>query len=411
MSSPAATFSQSAWRTPMVILLCGALIGILGFGPRAGLGLFLTPMSNANGWGRDVFALAIAIQMLMWGACQPFAGMIADRYGAARVLTAGTLLYAGGFFLMAYSSAPLALYLTAGVIVGLGLAGASFTIVIGAFGKLLPERMRLIGFGAGAASGSFGQFLFAPVTVALIGAFEWQMSLLILACFVLLIIPLTPMLSTPTLDQAAAQRQQSLRSALSEAASHRSYILLVIGFFTCGFQLFFITVHLPSYLVDQGLPAWVGGWTIAVIGLFNIFGSLFSGWLSSRMPKRYILSAIYGLRSLAIMAFILLPITWVSSIVFGAVMGFLWLSTVAPTNGLIAVMFGVRWLSTLAGIAFFSHQVGGFLGVWIGGLVFETTGSYTIIWWLTILSGFLSAIINLPIVEKPVVRAPVPAPA
>jgi MFS family permease len=201
-------------------------------------------MSTANGWGRDVFALAIAIQMLLWGACQPFAGMIADRYGAARVLVAGTLLYALGFVLMAYSSTPLALYLTAGVIVGLGLAGASFTIVIGAFGKLLPERMRLIGFGAGAASGSFGQFLFAPVTVMLIGAFEWQMALLILSCFVLLIIPLTPMLATPV-DQAATMRQQSLRSALSEAASHRSYILLVIGFFTCGFQLFFITVH-PS---------------------------------------------------------------------------------------------------------------------------------------------------------------------
>jgi MFS family permease len=412
MSSIAAIASRGTWRTPLVILLCGCLIGVIGFGPRATLGFFLTPMSTAHDWGRDVFALAIAIQMLLWGAGQPFAGAIADRYGAGRVLIGGAILYCIGFALMAYSTTPFMLYLTAGVIIGFGLSGSSFTIVLGAFGKLMPERWRLLSFGAGAGAGSFGQFLFAPIAVGLIGAFDWQITLLIFALIVLLIVPLTPALVTPPLDaKAQGAMQQPLKHALTEAFGYRSYILLVTGFFTCGFQLFFITVHLPAFLVDQGLPAAVGGWTIAVIGLFNIFGSLFSGWLSGRMPKRYVLSLIYALRSVAIMAFILLPITPTSSLIFGAVIGFLWLSTVAPTNGLIALMFGTRWLTTLAGVAFFSHQVGGFLGVWIGGIVFETAGSYDVIWWLTILTGFVSALINLPIVEKPIPRAALPAAA
>ena len=315
--------------------------------------------------------------------------------------------------MMAYATTPLMLDLSAGVFIGFGLAGCAFSIVLSAFGKLLPESWRSLAFGAGAAAGSFGQFLYAPLTVSLMGTVGWQETLVIFAVIMLLVLPLSFALATSgTAHGSQGAAPQSLRQALVEASGQRSYLLLVLGFFTCGFQLAFITVHMPAYLVDQGLSADVGGWTIGVIGLFNIVGSLMSGWLSNYMPKRYILSIIYFGRALAVLAFILLPVTPASAIVFGAVMGLLWLSTVAPTNGIIALMFGTRWLATLAGLAFFSHQVGGFLGVWLGGLVFVRTGSYDAVWWLSILFGVLSAVINLPIVEKPVVRAgAVPAAA
>ena len=331
--------------------------------------------------------------------------MLADRFGVVRVLWGGAILYAIGLAMMAYSTTPLMLNLSAGVFIGFGLAGCSFGIVLSAFGKLLPERWRSLAFGAGAAAGSFGQFLYSPLTVSLIDAVGWQETLLTFAsscCWCCR----SRSRSRPAKPDGRrpGAAQQSLRHALSEAFAHRSYVLLVLGFFTCGFQLAFITVHLPAYLVDRGLSSDVGGWTIAVIGLFNVVGSLMSGWLGNHMPKRYILSVIYFGRALAVLAFIMFPVTPLSSILFGAVMGFLWLSTVAPTNGIIAVMFGTRWLATLAGFAFFSHQVGGFLGVWLGGVVFERTGSYDAVWWLSILFGVLSAVINLPIVEKPVVR-------
>jgi MFS family permease len=399
------------WRTPAVILACGCLIGALGFGPRSALGMFLTPISSAHDWGRDVVALAVAIQMLLWGACQPFAGAIADRFGAVRVLTVGSMLYAAGLVLTVYSTTPVMLQLTAGVLTGLGLAGSSFTVVLGAFGKLMPDRWRSLSFGAGTAAGSFGQFLFSPLAVALMERFGWQHTLLIFAAVVLFIMPLARALATPRVEPAAGPvSHQSVTQALGEALSHRSYLLLVLGYFTCGFQLFFITVHLPAYLVDRGLPAEIGAWTIGVIGLFNIVGSLTSGWLSDRMPKRYLLALIYLVRSLAVLAFVLLPTSPVSALVFGAVMGLLWLSTIPPTNGLVALMFGTRWLTMLAGLAFFSHQVGGFLGVWLGGFIYERTGSYDLIWWLSILFGLLSALINVPIVEKPVLRTE-PRPA
>jgi MFS family permease len=378
---------------------------MIGFGPRSALGLFLTPMSATNGWGRDVFALALAIQMLMWGACQPFAGAIADRFGASRVLAGGAVLYALGLVLMAYSTTPAMLHLTGGVLLGFGLAGCSFPTVLGALGKLMPVEWRSLAFGAGTAAGSFGQFLFSPVAVGLIDGFGWQGTLLIFAAVVLTIMPLALALSTPPAEAGrSALAQQSVTHALAEAFGHRSYVLLVLGYFTCGFQLFFIAVHLPAYLVDRGLGAEVGAWTIAVIGLTNIVGSVAAGWLSDRIPKRYLLALIYALRSLAVLAFIVLPISPASSLMFGAAMGLLWLSTVPPTNGLVALMFGTRWLTMLSGLAFFSHQVGGFLGVWLGGLLFESTGSYDAIWWLSILLGFLSAAINLPIIERPVVR-------
>jgi len=398
--------STIGWRTPAVIVLCGCLVSMLSFGPRATLGLFLTPMSQVNGWDRDVFGLALAIQNLLWGIGQPFAGAFADRYGTLRVMCVGGILYALGLALMAYSSSAGMLDLAAGVLIGFGLSGCSFSVVLAAFGKLLPENWRLLAFGAGTAAGSFGQFLYSPLAVSLMDSFGWQNALLIFAAGMLLVVPLSIAIATapsgPGVSSGTAQ--QSLGQALREAVGHRSYMLLVLGFFTCGFQLAFITVHMPAFLVDRGLSAQVGGWTIAAIGLFNIAGSLASGWLGNLMPKRYLLSIIYLARAAAVLVFIMFPITPVSAILFGAAMGLLWLSTVAPTNGIIAVMFGTRWLATLAGLAFFSHQVGGFLGVWLGGIAYVKTGSYDAVWWLSILFGVLSAVINLPIVEEPVVR-------
>lgn len=407
MSKSSLSFSESQQRYFIIVLVAGCLIGVVGFGARSALGLFLPPMSAANSWGRDVFALALAIQVLMWGAALPLAGALADRFGIVQVMSSGAILYAIGLALMAYSTTPAMLNLSAGFIAGFGIAGSSFTLVLAAFGKLLPESWRSLAFGAGTAAGSFGQFLFSPLAVGLIGGFGWQNALLIFSVIVLLIVPLSLVLATPRTaiepTQTPAQKQ-SLMQALSEAFGHRSYVLLVLGFFTCGFQLLFITVHLPAYLVDRGLSADTGAWTLGVIGLFNIIGSLLAGWLGDRMPKRYLLSIIYLARSLAVVAFITLPVTPTSAIVFGAVMGLLWLSTVPPTSGLVALMFGTRWLATLFGFAFFSHQVGGFLGVWLGGVLFERTGSYDVIWWGSVILGVVSAIINLPIVEKPVAR-------
>jgi MFS family permease len=396
------------WRTPALILACGCLIALISFGARSGLGFFLTPMSSAHGWGRDVFALALAIQMLLWGAAQPVAGALADRYGATPVLSVGAVLYALGLASMAYASTAGMLHLTAGAVIGFGLAGASFTIVIGAFGKLMPPQWRSLAFGAGTAAGSFGQFVFSPLAVALIDSLGWQDTLVVFAAAVLLIMPLSLALAArrqPSGPAAVISRpQQSVAQALSEALGHKSYVLLVLGFFTCGFQIFFIAVHMPAYLVDRGLPAEVGGWTLATVGLFNILGAIIAGWLAGFIPMRYILSLIYFGRALAILIYIMLPPSTVATLVFGAVIGLFWLSTVPPTSGLVALMFGTRWLAMLFGFAFFSHQVGGFLGVWLGGVFFESTGSYDAVWWLSILLGLLSAVINLPIVERPVAR-------
>jgi len=407
MSSISTPGHAASWRTPLVIIVCGCVIAMLAFGPRSAAGQFLTPMSMNFGWGREVFSLALAIQNLLWGVGQPLAGAVADRFGTIRVLCGGAILYALGLALMANAHSPGMLHLSAGVLIGFGLSGCSFNLVIGALGKLVPEKMRGLAFGAGTAAGSFGQFLFSPLARALIDQFSWQSALLIFAAMMLLILPLSLALATPRAEPAGAPgsaANQSVTQALVEAFGHRSYVLLVLGFFTCGFQLAFVTVHLPAYLLDRGLSAEVGAWTIGVIGLFNIVGSLTSGWLMSRMPKRYILSVIYFLRALSIVAFVTLPMSTLSALIFGAVSGLLWLSTVPPTSALVAVMFGTRWLAMLFGFAFFSHQVGGFLGVLIGGIAFERTGSYDLVWWLSVLFGVLSAVINLPIVEKPVVR-------
>ncbi|MFN5666607.1 MFS transporter [Bradyrhizobium sp.] len=404
--------ASGTWRTPLVIIVCGCAIALLSFGPRSSLGFFVQPMGREFAWGRDVFGLAIALQNLLWGLGQPIAGAIADRFGLLRVMIVGALLYAAGLLLMRYSTSSLSLDISAGVLIGFGLSGSSFNLVLAAFSKLLPPEKRGIALGAGTAAGSFGQFLFAPFGVALIDNFGWQTALVVFSALMLLILPLSRALATPpaATKDVAPPDQQSFRTALAEAFGHRSYVLLVLGFFTCGFQLAFITIHLPAYLADRGIPATTGGWVVAAIGLFNIVGSLSVGWLQNFFPKRYLLSVIYFSRALATVAFISFPVTPFSAIAFGAVSGLLWLSSVPPTSALVALMFGTRWFSTLYGFAFVSHQVGGFLGVWLGGVVFEQFGSYTPIWWLSVLFGVLSALINLPIVEAPVAR-PVAQPA
>jgi MFS family permease len=404
--------AATSWRTSLVIIIGGCLIALLSFGPRSSLGFFVQPMSREFSWGRDVFGLALALQNLLWGLGQPVAGAIADRFGVVRVICAGAVLYAGGLLMMRYAATPLSLDLGAGVLVGFGLSGCSFNLVLSAFSKLLPPERRGIALGAGTAAGSFGQFLFAPFGVSMIDNFGWQTALTVFAGLMLLIVPLSLALATPpaTSSNMPVVEQQSFTTALAEAFGHRSYVLLVLGFFTCGFQLAFITVHLPAYLADRGIPAQTGGWVIAAIGLFNIIGSLGVGWLQNRFPKRYILSTIYFVRAMSIAAFISFPITSFSAIMFGAITGLTWLSTVPPTSALVALMFGTRWFSTLYGFSFVSHQVGGFLGVWLGGIVFESSGSYGPIWWLSALFGVLSALINLPIIEAPVAR-PVAQPA
>jgi MFS family permease len=407
--------STSSRVSPQIIVLCGCLIALITFGPRASAGLFQIPMTVEYGWGRDVFSLAIAIQNLLWGVGQPFAGAVADRFGAFRVLCGGALLYALGLVVMAYATSPGLMHLGAGFLIGFGLSGCSFNLVLGAFSKLLPEQWRPMAFGAGTAAGSFGQFLFPPIGNVLIDSLGWHQALVVFAGSVLLVMPLALALATrPGAAGAsgpAALPNQSIRQALSEAFQHRSYVLLVLGFFTCGFQLAFITAHLPAYLKDAGLSAAIGGWTLAVIGLANAFGSLASGWLSTRMSKRWLLAWIYFGRSIAIAAFILLPASPVTAIAFGVSIGLLWLSTVPPTSSLVMLMFGTRYMAMLYGFTFFSHQVGGFLGVWLGGRLYEAYGSYTAVWWLSIALGIASALINLPIKEQPVHRGPALQPA
>jgi MFS family permease len=398
---------------PEIIVASGCLIALITFGPRASAGLFQIPMTTAHGWGRDVFSFAIALQNLLWGVGQPFAGAVADRFGTLRVLCAGALLYAAGLVVMATSTSPGAMTIGAGVMIGFGLAGCSFNLVLGAFGKLLPEKWRPMAFGAGTAAGSFGQFLFPPVGNLMIESLGWQQALMIFGISVLAVLPLSLALATRGSGAggtAQTEPSQTIRQALAEAFQHRSYVLLVLGFFTCGFQLAFITAHMPAYLKDTGLPAWVGGWTLALIGLANAVGSLGAGWLSTRMPKRYILAFIYFARSAAIIFFLLMPPSPATALMFGVFIGLLWLSTVPPTSALVMVMFGTKYMAMLYGFAFFSHQLGGFLGVWLGGLMYERLGSYETVWWLSVALGLASAMINLPIVEKPVERvAPQPA--
>ena len=388
------------------VLACGAAIVTLSMGTRHGFGLWLLPITQEMGWTRQAFALAIAIQNLSWGLIGIFAGMAADRFGAFRVLLGGAVWYALGLAGMALSPTPTLFALTAGVLIGAAQAGTTYAVIYGVLGRQIAPEKRSWAMGVAAAAGSFGQFLMVPVEGWLIASLGWQQALLALSMAVLLIIPLAFGLREPGFQGAAPpKRDQTIGHALREAFSYPSFNLLMAGYFVCGFQVVFIGVHMPSYLKDNGLSPQVASYALALIGLFNVFGTYIAGTLGQRMPRRFILSFIYLARAVAISVFLLVPLSPLSVYIFSAVMGTLWLSTVPPTNATIAQIFGVQHLSMLGGFVFFSHQLGSFMGVWLGGYLYDATGSYDIVWYIAIGLGVLAGLVNLPIKEAPIQRA------
>jgi MFS family permease len=393
------------------VLACGAAVVTLSMGIRHGFGLWLQPITQTQGWSRETFAFAIAIQNLAWGLSGIFAGMMADRFGAFRVLLGGGVLYAIGLAGMAWSPTPLLFALTAGVLIGAAQAGTTYAVIYGVIGRQLDPAKRSWAMGVAAAAGSFGQFLMVPVEGFLISGFGWQQALLILAVIVLLITPLAFGLREPGFAGGAVhRREQSIGQALREAFRYPSFQLLMAGYFVCGFQVVFIGVHMPSYLKDKGMSPMVASYALALIGLFNVFGTYIAGTLGQKLAKRKILAFIYLGRALAITLFLWAPLTPMSVYIFSSVMGLLWLSTVPPTNATLAQIFGVAHLSMLGGFVFFSHQIGSFLGVWLGGLLYDRTGSYDVVWYLAIALGIFAAIVNLPVRETPIPRH-VPQPA
>lgn len=392
-SSPAKT---ALW----LVILCGCLIALLSFGPRSILGLFLVPVTEAQGWSREIFALSLAIQNIMWGVGQPVAGAIADKYGSGRVLAGGGFLYAAGLVLMAWAPTPLWLYLSAGVMIGLA-ASCSFSIVLAAFGRRVPAERQALVFGIGTAASSMGQFLFAPLGRSFIADHGWVQALIMLGVIMLAIPALAWALRGRSDSNAAADyiQDQTLTQAVRQALAHRSYVLLVIGFFVCGFHVAFITAHMPAYLDDLGMDPSLGAWSLALIGLFNVIGSLASGVIAGKYSKPIFLALIYLARAVVIALFLFLPVTPVTVLVFSATMGLLWLSTVPPTSALVAIMFGPKYMATLMGIVFLNHQIGAFLGVWLGGRLYDATGSYDVVWYLGIALGILAAIVHWPIRE------------
>lgn len=410
MSNPQAGLSRfPLWS----IVVCGCLIAAINFGPRSSMGFYLRPITMEHGWSRETFSLAMAWQNLMWGIGATFFGGFADRYGTARTLAIGAVIYAIGILAMGWAETPLAFH-GAGVLVGLGVAGSAFGIVMASFGRAVTAEKRSLVFGFATAAGSFGQFLFSPLTQGLIVTYGWRDSLVVLAGLMALI----PFLAIPLMGKPTAKmvhgRDQSIAAALKEAFGHRSYLLLTAGFFVCGFQIAFITTHFPAYLQDVGLdPKW-GVTALMLIGVFNIVGSLGSGVLGMRIPKRWLLSFIYFARSVVFTLFILIPPTPLTVMLFASVLGVLWLSTVPPTNALVALMFGTRYLAMLGGLVFLSHQIGSFLGVWLGGVLYDIDKSYMPVWWMGVALGVFAGIVHLPIREQAVDRPPldgVPQPA
>lgn len=389
------------------VLACGAAIVTLSMGIRHGFGLWLQPITQEWGWTRQSFALAIAIQNLSWGFIGIFMGMVADRFGAFRVLMGGSVLYGLGLAGMALSSTPLYFALTTGVLIGAAQAGTTYAVIYGVLGRQIAPERRSWAMGVAAAAGSFGQFLMVPVEGWLISGLGWQQALLVLSVAVLLIIPLAFGLREPGFTGTApAHRSQSIGHALAEAFRYPSFQLLTAGYFVCGFQVVFIGVHMPSYLKDHGLSPQVASYALALIGLFNVFGTYIAGTLGQRMPKRHILAFIYMARAVVIAILLLVPLSPWSVYIFSAVMGALWLSTVPPTNATIAGIFGVQHLSMLGGVVFFSHQIGSFLGVWLGGYLYDATGSYDVVWYIAIGLGVVAGVLNLPIKESPIPRTP-----
>ena len=392
------------------VLVCGAAIVTLSMGIRHGFGLWLQPITQAQGWTRETFAFAIAIQNLSWGVCGIFAGMLADKLGAFKVLLGGTVLYALGLAGMALSPTGFLFTLTAGVLIGAAQAGTTYAVIYGIIGRNISAEKRSWAMGVAAAAGSFGQFLMVPIESFLINSIGWQQALLILAGAVLLIMPLALGLrESGFANGLVPKREQTIAQALREAFKYPSFQLLMAGYFVCGFQVVFIGVHMPSYLKDKGLSPQVAGYALALIGLFNVFGTYVAGTLGQRMAKKNILAFIYFARAVVITVFIAAPLTPMSVYIFSSVMGFLWLSTVPPTNAAVAQIFGVAHLSMLSGFVFFSHQIGSFLGVWLGGVSYDKTGSYDIVWYITIALGIFAGLINLPVREAPIHR-PAPGP-
>ena len=403
------TYSSGEGLSMTQVLLCGAAVVTLSMGIRHGFGLWLQPITMDRGWTRETFAFALAVQNIAWGIAGPFAGALADRFGAFKVLIVGSLLYSLGLVTMALSTTGLAFAGSAGLLLGMAQSGTTYAVVYGVIGRNVAPEKRSWAMGVAAAAGSFGQFLMVPVENWLIGGFGWQSALFVLGCLALAIVPLAFGLKEP--PRTAVTAQQSLGAALREAFGYPSFRWLMAGYFVCGFQVVFIGVHMPSYLKDHGLTPNVATTALALIGLFNVFGTYGAGVLGQRLPKKYILSTIYLLRSIAIVVFLAVPLTPASVYVFSAVMGLLWLSTVPPTNAVIAQIFGVQYLSMLGGFVFLSHQVGSFLGVWLGGKLYDATGNYDIVWWIAVALGVFAAIANLPVKERAIQRAPLPAGA
>ncbi len=388
---------------PVLVLVAGAFILTLSMGIRQSFGLFLAPMTADLGWSREVFALAIAVQNLIWGLVQPFAGMVADKYGTARTLAGGGILYVAGLLLMAVSETPLQFHFGAGVVLGLAVGATGFPIVLAAVGRAVPARRRSMALGIAAAGGSFGQFAVAPVGQILIDGTGWATALVLFAVLAALLVPLAaPLAGRAT--EAVEGMAQTLREALREATRHSGFIYLTLGFFVCGFHVAFIATHLPVFITGQALPAMVGAIALGLIGFFNIIGTWLAGWLGGRYRKKYLLSAIYLARAGVFGVFFLVPPTETTVYVFAAAIGLLWLGTVPLTSGVVGQIFGVRYLATLFGIVMLSHQVGAFLGAWLGGVIFDRTGSYDLVWILAILLGLAAAALHWPIADRPVAR-------
>ncbi len=396
--------AAKGWRTPTLVIVAGCLIAMIGFGARSTFGLYLDPLTATRGWTRETFSLALAIQNLMWGIGLPIAGALADRFGASKVVFAGALIYAFGVYGMSVSESASMFHLTAGVITGTGVAFTAFSLAMAAMARVVGAERRSMVLGLGTAAGSLGQVLFSPLSQGFISAFGWQQALLLQAACVMFLIPLALLLPSSGGVDEQATKNQSLSGALSEAFGHRGFVLLTLGFFVCGFHVAFITVHFPSYIKDIGLAAHVGAWSLAIIGLFNIVGSFLSGMAGQRFSKKSSLSFIYLARAVVITALLLLPKTELVIYSFAAVMGLLWLSTVPLTTGIVAQVFGVRYLATLFGVVFLSHQIGSFLGVWLGGRLYDATGSYNGMWWAGVFFGIVAAIVHWPINERPLAR-------
>ena len=398
---------QSTWRTPTLILICGSMIVLLTLGTRNSFGLFLEPISHALGTGRGMFGLGLALQNLIWGAAQPFAGAIADRYGSGRVIAAGGLLYALGLLLMSQATDPLTLNIGAGVLIGFGLGGASLAVVLAAVAKQFPEERRSWALGVGTAVGSLGNVVMVAASDYLIGSVGWSLALLVMAVLTLTIVPLSAALAGKP-DLGPGVREQTFGEALAEARAHSGYRYLTVGFFVCGFHVVFIGTHFPAYLTDLEFSREVGAQALILIGVFNVIGSYMAGIVGARYSKKYALTWIYLARSVAILLFITLPPSIYTVYGFSAAIGLLWLSTVPLTSGIVAQVFGPRYMATLFGIVFFSHQVGSFLGAWLGGVLYDSTGSYDVVWWASVALGLIAALLHWPIDERPMARDAVP---